>query len=237
MAGGPDIGEALASVLDRADALRAGGRRDGDEVVPLGPKATKTRDQLMRAAYEQLIERGYIATSVEHIHEAAGVSLGTFYQYFRDKADLMGTLVGQAIVETATSMFRPLDLAEHKDGIEKVIDGFVRGYARTAKFQRVWEQATHVDDDLAAMRRDVSRLLDEALSDAIVRGQRAGIIDPELPPGPTSTALAAMVDRYCYVTYVIDDDRRVPPAESVATLVKLWTNALGIDRRQRRRRS
>ena len=224
-----DASKALAAVLRRAESARRGGRRDGDAVVPLGPKGAKTRQALLVAAYEQFVERGYIATSVEHIHEAAGVSLGTYYQYFRDKADLMATLVGDAILETAEAMFRPVDLADGRDGITKLLDGFVRGYAETAGFQRVWEEATHVDEELAALRRDVSRLLDGSLSHAIIEAQRAGIADPSLDPAASSRALAAMVDRYCYLTYVVDDVPR-PTDDTVETLTQLWTGALGLRR-------
>ena len=232
MAGGPSALDSLAAVLDRADAARSGGRREGTEVVPLGPKAAKTRQQLLITGYDQMVRRGYLATSVEHIHEAAGVSLGTYYQYFRDKVDLMRTLVGEAILDTASTMFRPLDLREPEQGIRAVIESFVHGYANTAEFQRVWEEATHIDDGLAALRRDVSRLLDGALSEAIVEAQRAGIADPELEPGPTSRALAAMVDRYCYLTFVVETDQPRTPEETVETLVRLWTNALGIRTRK-----
>ena len=228
MAAAPTALDLLAAVLDRADAARSGGRREGTEVVPLGPKATKTRQHLLITGYDQMVRRGYLATSVEHIHEAAGVSLGTYYQYFRDKVDLMRTLVGEAILDTASTMFQPLDLSDPEGGIRRVIESFVHGYASTAEFQRVWEQATHVDEGLATLRRDVSRLLDGALSDAIVEAQRAGIADPALDPGPTSRALAAMVDRYCYLTFVVETDQPRTPEETVETLVRLWTNALGV---------
>lgn len=228
MAGGPSVTDSLSAVLDRADAARTGGRREGTEVVPLGPKAAKTRQHLLITGYQQMVQRGYLATSVEHIHEAAGVSLGTYYQYFRDKSDLMTTLVGESIMDTASTMFRPLDLRDPEDGIRRVIESFVRGYAGSAEFQRVWEQATHVDEGLAALRRDVSRLLDGALSDAIVEAQRAGMADPELEPGPTSRALAAMVDRYCYLTFVVETDEPRTAEQAIETLVRLWTNALGV---------
>jgi AcrR family transcriptional regulator len=231
-----DFAEALTAVLRRADSARRGGRREGDAVVPLGPRAAKTRSALLAAGVDQFVRRGYIATSVEHVHEAAGVSLGTFYQYFRDKADLMTTLVGEAILDTAASMFRSIDLTEGPDAITRLLDRFVTGYASTAAFQRVWEEATHVDDDLAALRRDVSRLLERALSEAIVAAQASAAVDRSLDAVASSRALAAMVDRYCYLTYVVDADIRTPTEYTVETLVRLWTRALGVGETRGRRR-
>lgn len=223
-----DVSQALTRVLRRAESARRGGRRDGDDVVPLGPKGAKTRQALLVAGYEQLVARGYIATSVEHIHEAAGVSLGTYYQYFRDKADLMATLVGEAIVDTAEAMFRPVDLSQGAAGVRDLLDGFVTGYARTAEFQRVWEEATHVDEGLAGFRRDVSLLLEGTLSNAIVAAQRSGGVNAALDPTASARALAAMVDRYCYLTFVVDTDKPASTDAVVQTLSRLWTGALSL---------
>jgi len=233
MAGGPGTDDDLAAVLRRAAEATSGGRREGDDVVPLGPKAAKTRSSLLAAAYQQLVERGYSATAVEHVHEAAGVSLGTFYQYFRDKADVMRTLVGEAITASAPTMFRPLDLMDGHDSVRNVIEGFVRSYAATAPFQRLWEEATHVDDDLAALRRDVSRLLDAAVRDAIIDAQKAGVVDPNLDAERSSRALSAMVDRTCYVTFVVEDGGVDATDEVIETLVRLWVNALQMRRKSR----
>lgn len=223
-----DRSRALADVLDRAESARRGGRREGHVVVPVGPKGTKTRRKLLATGYTQFVRRGYIATTVEDIHEAAGVSLGTYYQYFRDKADLMATLVGDAIVDTAESMFPSVDLTAGADGVTHLLEAFVRSYAATADFQRVWEEATHVDEDLAALRRDVSRLLDDSLSAAIVRAQRAGVVEPSIDAASSSRALAAMVDRYCYLTFVVDAERPRSPDDVVDTLLRLWAGALGL---------
>lgn len=223
-----DVSQALSGVLHRAEAARRGGRRDGDEIVPLGPKGAKTRRSLLASGYEQFVARGYIATSVEHIHEAAGVSLGTFYQYFRDKSDLMAALVGDAIVDTAAVMFRPVDLSRGATGIRDLLEGFVTGYASTAAFQRVWEEATHVDEDLAAFRREVSLVLEGTLSDAIVAAQRSDAVDAMLDPIASARALAAMVDRYCYLTYVVDTGTATPTDEVIETLLLLWSGALAL---------
>lgn len=196
--------------------------------MPLGPKGAKTRQALLVAGYEQLVARGYIATAVEHIHEAAGVSLGTYYQYFRDKADLMATLVGEAILDTAEAMFRPADLSQGAVGVRELLEGFVTGYASTAAFQRVWEEATHVDEDLATFRREVSLLIEGTLSDAIESAQRSGMVDAALEPKTSARALAAMVDRYCYLTFVVDTGASTSTDEVVDALSLLWTGALGL---------
>jgi AcrR family transcriptional regulator len=229
--------DAVTAVLRRAETARRGGRRDGDELVPLGPRGAKTRQSLLAAGAEQLVRRGYVATSVEHIHEAAGVSLGTYYLYFRDKADLMATLVGEAILESADVMFRPVDLSDGVAGVRRLLEGYVDSYRRTAGFQEVWEEATHVDDDLRALRRDVTRLIEATLTESILAGQAAGVVDPDLDPRGSARALSAMVDRYCYLTFVVDADGATSTQDVVDVLVRMWVGTLDLRGPGKRRRA
>lgn len=233
-ASGERVGGALEReirrILNAAEDVRSGGgRREGNELRPLGKKGRRTRAALLTAAYETFTARGYRNTSVQDIHEAAGVSLGTFYQYFRDKAEIMSTLVAEAVIGSSDSMFPSLDVTEGSAGPRRVVEGFVRNYAASADFVRVWEEVTQIEPSVADFRRRVSRILDAGVRDAIVAGQRAGTVDPALEPLPTASALAAMVDRYCYVTFIVED-RRDPDTitQTIDVLARLWTNALGI---------
>jgi AcrR family transcriptional regulator len=55
-----------------------------------------TRRQLLNAALKSFAERGYTATSVREIVDAARVSKPALYYYFKDKAGLFQALVDQA---------------------------------------------------------------------------------------------------------------------------------------------
>jgi TetR/AcrR family transcriptional regulator, cholesterol catabolism regulator len=64
--------------------------------VPVGRRAAKreaTREQIMEAAARLFRERGYAATTVDEIAEAADVAKGTFYYHFASKDQLMVDLV------------------------------------------------------------------------------------------------------------------------------------------------
>ena len=51
--------------------------------------AQATRTKLLRAGKTIICQKGLEHTSVEEITEAAGVSKGTFYTYFRRKEDIV----------------------------------------------------------------------------------------------------------------------------------------------------
>lgn len=55
--------------------------------------ATKTRQKILDAAQEAVLERGFASTSVDAIQEAAGISRGTFFYHFPTKDDLARTLI------------------------------------------------------------------------------------------------------------------------------------------------
>ena len=62
----------------------------------MGRRAAKreaTREQIMTAAARLFRERGYAATTVDEIAEAADVAKGTFYYHFASKEQLMVDLV------------------------------------------------------------------------------------------------------------------------------------------------
>jgi AcrR family transcriptional regulator len=147
-----------------------GVRRDGGREVPLGEKARRTRARLLLAAYEQFSATGYRATKAGDICARAGTSLGTFYQYFRDRADVMTALVAEAVRATLERNRAPWQLSAGREGIRRVIADFVEGYAASSAFQAVWEEATHVDEELARVRRDLGRYLTETVEHEFRRG-------------------------------------------------------------------
>src|SRR3954471_21992831 len=127
-------------VLAAIESATSGGRREGDTEVPLGRKAARTRAALLDAARAVFTDKGYSSTSVGDIAAEAGVSLGAFYQYFRDRADVLGSLVGegaQRMLDDAAQVWRP---DEGRDGVHRVLHAFVTHYRASSKFQRVWEE-------------------------------------------------------------------------------------------------
>lgn len=218
----------LESLLAVAEEIRRGARRDGHELRPLGPKATRTRAAVIEAGVEVFCEQGYQASSVSDVHARAGVSLGTFYQYFRDKTDLIATIVAEAVVTSARRMFPEFDAGRGEAGVVRVVDGFVQHYAATAPFQRVWEEVTHLEPTVAELRARLSQLLETSLASGIAAGQARGDVDPSLDPRISARALAAMVDRTCYLTFVLDGRDPDEAPAVIEALGALWANALGL---------
>jgi AcrR family transcriptional regulator len=215
-----------ARVLAAIESATSGGRREGDVEVPLGRKAARTRAALLDAARNVFTEKGYASTSVGDIAAEAGVSLGAFYQYFRDRADVLATLVGegaQRMLDDASQVWRP---DEGREGVRRVLQAFVTHYRATSKFQKVWEEVTHVDGDLASLRRELIRTYTSAVETALRMGQEGGAVRTDLDVAGAAVALTSMVDRTCYLRFVFDRQPGQGVEPTVEVLTDLWWTAV-----------
>src|SRR6185437_15438057 len=59
----------------------------------LTPKGRATRDRIVAAASELMLQRGVARTTVEDIQEAAAISTSQMYHYFADKNDLVAAVI------------------------------------------------------------------------------------------------------------------------------------------------
>jgi AcrR family transcriptional regulator len=64
-----------------------------DDAPASGPSPASTRDRLLHAAYDLLVERGYQATTVQAVARTAGLTTGAIYANFGGKQELMAQAV------------------------------------------------------------------------------------------------------------------------------------------------
>jgi TetR/AcrR family transcriptional regulator, transcriptional repressor for nem operon len=66
---------------------------------PARTKGERTRERIMDVAYQAIIEKGFAATSIEELVEAAGITKSGFFYHFRDKNDMARQLFERFLVE------------------------------------------------------------------------------------------------------------------------------------------
>ena len=77
-------------------------------------KGERTRERILDVAYEAIVQKGFAATSIEELVEAAGITKSGFFYHFRDKNDMARQLFerflaeDEAIVDTLVSRAREL---------------------------------------------------------------------------------------------------------------------------------
>src|SRR5262245_49283111 len=62
-------------------------------------KGERTRDRILDLTYDSVIRKGFAATSIEELVEAAGITKSGFFYHFKDKTDLARQLVERYTAE------------------------------------------------------------------------------------------------------------------------------------------
>jgi TetR/AcrR family transcriptional regulator, transcriptional repressor for nem operon len=62
-------------------------------------KGERTRERIMDMAYESIVQKGFAATSIEELVEAAGITKSGFFYHFKDKNDLARQLFDRFLDE------------------------------------------------------------------------------------------------------------------------------------------
>ena len=66
---------------------------------PLQTKGERTRERILDVAYASIVEKGFAATSIEELVEAAGITKSGFFYHFRDKNDMARELFDRFLGE------------------------------------------------------------------------------------------------------------------------------------------
>lgn len=208
----------------------------GDEVetaVPpteeRGLKAQRTREALLDAARIIFARDGFVDARIGDIAAAAGVSHGSFYTYFASKEAIFRELVLHLGEEIAKMQLPSRPGASPAERIEYANRIYIRTYRENASLIAALEQVATLNDDIRQLRKDIRRPFQERNAAAIRRWQNAGLVDRDLDPDYAAAALGAMVERFMYISEVLDDadfDEEL----AVATLTRLWVGALDLPR-------
>lgn len=134
--------------------------------LPRPPKRERTRRQIITSAIDVLSLRGIARSSVQEIAAHAGVTAGTFYNHFSDKADVIGAAavwIIKTLEERAQEDRRSLRL-----GAERVANGCHR-YLAIARSDPAWAMLIL---ELAASSPDLLRTIGKVVQADIRLGVR-----------------------------------------------------------------
>ncbi len=203
-----------------------------DEATGGGPSApptsrgARTAARLRAAAKEAFDELGWSGTRVEDVVRRAGVSHGTFYTYYENKAALLADLVEVSQADITALASEPWGSSDVRGALEAVIGGFLDRYARDVVVMRVWLEAarderTFADLYLASRALFVDRVAENV--SALV--QASGRSGP--PPTTIASTLVAMVEHIAYCWLVLGEQHeRSDVLDSVVTVWGSTLNAL-----------
>jgi AcrR family transcriptional regulator len=153
------------------------------------------RDSILDAAEQAFFARGYDRATMDDIARGARLSRGLVYVYFRDKQDILASIVLRAL-ESLRQRFRDMDRVELNgaDRLEAMGRNYLAFSAEEPNYFDVltraasdWLQADSLTDrdSLLHCSGEVMAIMARALSDGLTDGS----IDPLRVRDPLETAL------------------------------------------------
>ncbi|WP_321822544.1 MULTISPECIES: TetR/AcrR family transcriptional regulator [unclassified Burkholderia] len=157
------------------------------------PRAQATSDALQQAFVQLLLERGYAKATIREIAAVAGVSVGTFYEYFGDKQSLAALCIHRRVLALADRLrdaahgLRGAPRAELAAALADLqVDAIGADAALWSAFFALERQVS----PLAAYRRHYDAFV------ALWRDALAQADDP--PPAARLDGIARMAHAVCY---------------------------------------
>jgi AcrR family transcriptional regulator len=191
-----------------------------DAATPRTSRGERTRARLLQATRAAIAERGYVAARVEDIVALAGVSHGTFYTYFENKAAALDALIDATASELQAVVDEPWDGPDGTAAIEAVIGRFVAVFATHAAVVRAWLEASAHDAHFATRLREVRGGYVHRVAEVLAPALAGTGHDPSL----AATSLVAMVEGA--VTQGVADRGPIGQGELVRTLRSLWVGGV-----------
>ena len=163
---------------------------------PLTERGRRTRENLLVEARKVFEQKGYPATRISDIAEAAGVAHGTVYTYFEDKAGVFKAVVVELTVATRSRVadqpatFR--SRGPHCGGEPEFLDS----YTAHSRLLEVVEQVGTTEVEYRLLLANFRQRYVERAVAGIRRLQKDGMVDRELDAYLAGSALCAMVEGF-----------------------------------------
>ena len=142
------------------------------------------QDELLVAAQQLFVERGYSRTPVQAIIDHVGIAKGTFYHHFRSKAELLDALV-MRLLDQSLAVIQPLVDDPELGAIDKLVGIFQRIGHWKAEQRELMLDVTRALSADAELQRHFTRqshlALQPVLTRIIEQGADEGVFDIRHP--------------------------------------------------------
>jgi len=192
------------------------------------PAATTTRQQRAQATADQLLvaartvfeEKGYRATTVGAITEAASTAHGTFYLYFKNKEDAFGKVFAAVVDELEKGTTAPW-AGDARSTLHDVVAGY---FDVIVRHKGMWRclmegmyQSAHIEKLWLELRRPFVERLEHALT-YLVEHDLARPIDVKA----TAVALGSMAEWTAFTVAELGEPSDLSIEAAIDAVVDLW---------------
>jgi AcrR family transcriptional regulator len=183
--------------------------------TPSQKRSRERVERILTVAAGLIAEEGSDALRMSDVAEQAGISIGSLYQYFPDKAAVIRSLADRfnayGLECTARDLAGVRDLAGLKEAVGRAVDGYFQMFLELPAMRAIWSgtqaDKTLQDIDLADIRNHAA-----LLEDVVTR------LRPDVDRARLSAATLALMQSLCAnVRLAVSLDRAEADALLAAT--------------------
>lgn len=190
-------------------------------------------DEILAAASQAIVERGFSDTRVSDIAEIAGTSTGTIHYYFDSKQDVLMAALRWA----SDRLFARLESVEGPDAVTRLAalldlaipDGPEARHDEYVLWMEVWALVLRSPEHLPALQ-DLSERWRGFFFEVVADGVGSGAFTPVAPADVVAERLIALVDGLGFETVV--GYPWSTPERMRALVVSFAAEQLGVDARR-----
>lgn len=124
---------------------------------PRQERSRHKREALRQSALTLFAEQGYEQTSIEEIARGAGVAVGSFYQHFASKRQILLVLMDRFLQEVSLLTFEVKSVApsDLREGIARLVRQTLQVDRTHAGAYHAWREATVRDGELRRLQQQI----------------------------------------------------------------------------------
>lgn len=216
-------------MLGKPKQNRANATRKAPQRTPQQARSRRTRQKLIDAAVECFERHGFDETTTALIAAEAGVAVGTVYNYFSDKREMILELFDRTDREVADEVIAQLDPASWRGTIDPrertrtLIDAIFHAQRLRPGIQRILWAQYFKDPEFREPFEALRSRIREAIDAFIVAVDEAGLCRPDLDREMASFVVLNAVQWNASQAFFSGDARfRDAAAQATAELVSRY---------------
>ena len=160
--------------------------------APQQKRSVEKRVRLKAAGLALFGEKGYESTSVDQIAGRAKLAVGTFYQHFRSKRQLLLALMDELLEKLSQLDFRPGSGSDVRGVVHELLSRAFSHDLRYLGAYRAWQEAVLSDSELARKQQEIHVWTTNRVTAVFQRLQQL----PGARPGVDVPGLARVMDTF-----------------------------------------
>ncbi len=127
--------------------------------IPKQKRSIETKNRILVAAKDQFAKNGFHGTNAKEIATAAGVSVGSFYSYFKDKKELFMDIFREHIEEKVVRILgeHQVDPNNRKESVYRLIKAMLDAHEPYPQFHREVLAMRYSDPEVEAVFNELDR--------------------------------------------------------------------------------